>query len=173
MNYLSIYNRLISRSIGRMLDGYKERHHIIPKCIGGTDNLSNIAILTAEEHFVAHQLLVKIYPNEPKLIFALHKMISGKYRNNKLYSWIRKRHAKEMSNFVRTKEHCINISKAKKGKISHKKGKPVTNDIRLIKIKTPDGIFISYAEAGRYFGINRFTIRARCHSKNYPEWEIM
>jgi hypothetical protein len=38
---------------------YTERHHIIPKCIGGTDEPSNIVRLSAREHYIAHRLLVK------------------------------------------------------------------------------------------------------------------
>jgi hypothetical protein len=57
MNYKMHYERLISRAAGRKVDGYTEKHHITPRCMGGTDDKSNIAILTASEHFVAHQLL--------------------------------------------------------------------------------------------------------------------
>mgnify|MGYP000733483175 CR=1 FL=1 len=69
-------------------------HHILPKCLGGTDDLENLVELTAEEHFVAHQLLVKIYPNSPNLIFACHRMSYSKNdrrANNKMYGWLRKR----------------------------------------------------------------------------------
>ena len=35
MNYTKIYNDLIERAKTRKLDGYKEVHHIIPRCMGG------------------------------------------------------------------------------------------------------------------------------------------
>ncbi|XAO17074.1 homing endonuclease [Escherichia phage FL23] len=60
MNYEKIYNSLIDRARNRALTGYKERHHIIPKCLGGSNDASNLVDLTPEEHYVAHQLLVKI-----------------------------------------------------------------------------------------------------------------
>lgn len=64
MNYQKIYNDLISK---RQSDpaceyGYSEHHHIIPKCMGGTDDKSNIVSLTPREHFIAHWLLCLIYP---------------------------------------------------------------------------------------------------------------
>lgn len=62
MNYQKHYELLIERAKSRTLAGYFERHHIIPKCMGGSDEPENIANLAPEEHFVAHQLLVKIYP---------------------------------------------------------------------------------------------------------------
>jgi hypothetical protein len=41
--------------------GYTESHHIIPRSLGGTDDLQNLTNLTAREHFICHWLLTKIY----------------------------------------------------------------------------------------------------------------
>lgn len=41
--------------------GYTEKHHILPKSMGGSDNKSNIVSLSARQHFVAHLLLWKAY----------------------------------------------------------------------------------------------------------------
>jgi hypothetical protein len=100
MNYLVHYNKLINRAAGRIHAENTERHHIIPKCMGGTDDIANLVYLTTEEHFVAHQLLVKIYPDNKKLISALSKMCSWSnknIRNNKMYSWIRRLFSVSMS----------------------------------------------------------------------------
>ena len=62
MNYKRIYDQLIQKRIEnrlRPLDGYSEKHHIIPLSFGGTDDWSNKVRLTAKEHFVAHLLLLK------------------------------------------------------------------------------------------------------------------
>jgi 5-methylcytosine-specific restriction endonuclease McrA len=61
MNYKKIYERIIDRARSRDLLSYKERHHIIPRCLGGSDDISNLVDLTPEEHYVCHQLLVKIH----------------------------------------------------------------------------------------------------------------
>lgn len=100
MNYAKIYQALCNRARGRVLSGYKERHHVVPQCMGGKDG-DNIVDLSAEEHFVAHQLLVKIYPGHAKLIFALSRM-AGKgakqqSRSNKRYGWIRREFAEAIS----------------------------------------------------------------------------
>ncbi len=103
VNYNKIYNELIDRAKTRELIGYYEKHHIIPKCMGGNNDLSNIAKLTAEEHYLAHQLLVKLYPENNSLLFAAHMMTrsNGKHvRNNKEYSWLRKRRAVAASKFA-------------------------------------------------------------------------
>lgn len=98
MNYKKHYNALINKAKNRILDGYYEIHHIVPRCLGGDDNPENLIKLTPEEHYVAHQLLVKIYPNEPKLIYAAYAMIlnsKNTKRNNKIYGWIRRKLSQE------------------------------------------------------------------------------
>jgi len=61
MNYQTIYDNLIHKAQNRQLVGYTERHHIIPKSLGGSNKKDNLVHLTAREHYVAHRLLVKIY----------------------------------------------------------------------------------------------------------------
>ena len=73
MNYTNIYNQIINNAKNRHNDKiqYYEKHHIIPKCLGGTDETNNLVQLTLREHFICHKLLVKIYPNNSSLIYAL------------------------------------------------------------------------------------------------------
>lgn len=113
MNYKKIYDNLIERSKDRIIDGYTERHHIIPKCLGGNDDKDNIAIFTAREHYIAHQLLVKIYPGNRKLLYAAYMM--GSY-NNRAYEWIKIKQYEYLKTRVFTDEHRINLSNAKKGR---------------------------------------------------------
>jgi hypothetical protein len=100
MNYTTIYNNLIQKAVSRLLDGYKERHHIVPRCLGGQDTKDNLVDLTPEEHYIAHLLLTKIYPDNNSLIHAAIMMtVNGKnhYRKNKLYGWLRRKHAVAVS----------------------------------------------------------------------------
>jgi hypothetical protein len=80
MDYQKIYNQIIERAKNRMLEGYKEKHHVIPKCLGGNNDRKNIVELTAREHFLCHMLLCEIYPNENKLKHALFLMAIGKQK---------------------------------------------------------------------------------------------
>jgi hypothetical protein len=105
MNYKKHYDLLIERSKNRVLEGYVEKHHIIPKCLGGTDDKENLAILTPEEHFLAHQLLIKLNPRHRGLIYAVQMMTNHHTDvriNNKLFGWIRRRMALAMSEQTRT-----------------------------------------------------------------------
>ena len=81
MNYLRIYNELIeSRKIFTSFSAtnYWEKHHIIPKCIGGSDDEYNFVLLTAREHYIAHWLLIKIYPKDKKLKMAFTGIVFNK-----------------------------------------------------------------------------------------------
>lgn len=99
MNYQAHYEKLIQRAVNRTLNGYVERHHILPKCMGGTDDKDNLVQLTAEEHYVAHQLLHKIHPEVCGLAFAMVAMTSDHWghRSNKLYGWVRAKWAESAS----------------------------------------------------------------------------
>jgi len=77
MDYQRIYSQIIERARTRKLKGYKEIHHIIPKCIGGLNGKENLVELTAREHFLCHRLLCEIYPEEFKLWYALWMMCNG------------------------------------------------------------------------------------------------
>jgi hypothetical protein len=126
MNYLKHYERLIERARIRVLDSYTESHHIIPRCVGGTNDLENIVELTPEEHFLAHQLLVKIYPLLPELVMAVRYMCygnikNGKRTNNKMFGWLRRRHAEAMREInTGRKQSPETIEK----RFAHRRGKP-------------------------------------------------
>ena len=57
--YRRCYKRLMARSMGRKLNTYSERHHVMPRALGGGNKRSNIAVLTYREHFLSHWLVVK------------------------------------------------------------------------------------------------------------------
>jgi hypothetical protein len=60
--YTRWYNNIITNAQARTLpkDTYIERHHIIPRSLGGNNEQSNLVKLTAREHFVCHLLLTKM-----------------------------------------------------------------------------------------------------------------
>lgn len=77
MDYQRIYDALINRAKARVLTECVEKHHIVPKCIGGGNKADNIVTLTYREHTLAHWLLVRIHPGNPKLAYAFDKMVKG------------------------------------------------------------------------------------------------
>ena len=88
--YTKWYYSIINTAKTRVTNLYVERHHIIPKSLGGNDSKDNIVALTAREHFVCHLLLTKMTTGEFK-----YKMLSAvtrfqqsrKYQHRILTSW--------------------------------------------------------------------------------------
>ena len=66
-------------------DEYHEKHHIIPKCLGGEDKEENYVDLFAKEHYEAHRLLALENPNNYKLQYAWWNMceIKGNREQNR------------------------------------------------------------------------------------------
>lgn len=62
--YTNWYNAIINRALTRERpNGYVEKHHILPKSLGGSNDISNLVILTAKEHYIVHHLLTKMVSN--------------------------------------------------------------------------------------------------------------
>lgn len=86
---LQRYNKFITSRPNRpfVINSGLCKHHIFPKCLGGTNEKSNIIILTNREHYIAHLILWKTYGQ--KLAFAFHtlsytqgrKLSSRQYEN--------------------------------------------------------------------------------------------
>lgn len=101
--YYKWYVELTSKQ-DRVLEGYVEKHHIIPKSMGGSDSSENLVKLTAREHFIAHLLLTKFTIDESKckMQFALWNMLNrdnGIRTTSKFYSVLREKHAMFLSEY--------------------------------------------------------------------------
>ena len=74
--YENWYNSIIKTAQHRQIDGYMEKHHIIPQSLGGNNEPRNLVKLTAREHFICHWLLVKFQTgkNKAKMVYALNGM---------------------------------------------------------------------------------------------------
>lgn len=142
MNYERIYNQLIERakSDNRIKgnDVYYEKHHIIPKCLGGTNDKENLVLLTAREHFLCHWILARIHPNNKELAYAFWAMCNQKSKRSNHYVVSSKMYQEAKESFSRnglseeTKEKLKKpkpagfgekISKAKKGTIASEAAK--------------------------------------------------
>ena len=74
--WVKVYNAIIEkRKNNLLLTGYRERHHILPKSLGGTNNPDNLIYLTAKEHYICHMLLVEIFRDVDRKSF--YKMLNA------------------------------------------------------------------------------------------------
>lgn len=58
--YTTWYFNIINFRLSTPAVGYTEKHHIVPKSMGGSNSKSNLVSLTAREHFICHRLLTKM-----------------------------------------------------------------------------------------------------------------
>lgn len=107
--YYKIYLGLMEKRINEKLDEnvYHEKHHILPRCLGGEDCSENIVTLTAKEHFIAHLLLTKFIKGGKeryKVLAAFFAMInlksintSERYITSRKFEVLRKEWADRLS----------------------------------------------------------------------------
>lgn len=138
--YHKLYFLLVNRAKTRSISGYTEKHHIIPKCMGGTNDLHNLAVLTAREHYICHVLLTKMTEGDikRKMIFASRMMLYSSKNHNRtkinsrLSDTLKTLHAIEMSKLhsgkIVTTETRNKMSKSAKGRPSGFKGRTQTKE---------------------------------------------
>ena len=121
---------------------YKERHHIIPRCLGGTDAENNLIDLYADEHLMAHKLLALENPQNSGLVNGYWLMCNtqcGEFCTPEEYAQIKETYSKLCS--ARMKEEFKNdAEKSRKfGQIN--KGKHFYNDgeINVMGYTCPEG----------------------------------
>lgn len=120
MNYQKIYDAICLKAKTRTAPlGYVEKHHVLPRSLGGTDDENNIVVLSAREHFVAHRLLARI-TDHPKMWMAFNFMAhTGNVLHKfKCIPWASKNYEKERIACSKT------FSKISKGKNNPMYGKP-------------------------------------------------
>lgn len=106
MNYQKIYESLVNKRQNNPAKGYTERHHILPRALGGSDDPTNLVVLSGREHWVAHLLLHKIH-RKNQTLFACHMMAMRCeergipfIKNSRLYEAIRIEYAKRIGQYT-------------------------------------------------------------------------
>jgi hypothetical protein len=92
--YLSIVAKAQAEGRKKCGDGKYDQHHIIPVSMGGTNNKSNLVLLTSKEHFLCHLLLFKCTEGKAKMSMACawHRMATIKRYCSRQYVEIGVRH---------------------------------------------------------------------------------
>ena len=94
MNHQRQYDLLIAKAQARNgVIGYAERHHIVPRSLGGTNDNANLVELTAREHFIAHMLLARMHGGTQWYAVIVMKGNRLSYTNSKLYEIAKREHA--------------------------------------------------------------------------------
>jgi len=152
MDHSHVYNQLIKQAQGRTRPiVYTEKHHIVPRCLGGSNDKSNLVYLTAREHLLAHKLLDKIYPDNRKIFFALWSMLTMKnddmkrIPNSREYEKAKIRMAAQMSQIQKgrkrppqTELHRKRNSESQLGKVLSEETKSKIREKRKLQITTDE-----------------------------------
>jgi hypothetical protein len=152
--YFNIISKAQSRDVANL--GYVEKHHIIPKSLGGDDSVENLIVLTAKEHFICHLLLTKMTEknNRKKMVYAAWRMSvqaktdQGRYKvSSKIYETIKQQRNEYLKSLIGplnpnfgkktgrtsedfTPEWRAKISESRKGKSAWNKGISRTTEER-------------------------------------------
>lgn len=129
MNYEIIYESIISSRKENKPTGVVERHHIVPRCLGGDDSTENVIAVTPREHYVCHYLLAKMHggslwaayylmshpkTNSGREIFVTSKMYETARKN--YISYLKTKTGEKNPNFgnVYSKQAREKISRSRK-----------------------------------------------------------
>jgi hypothetical protein len=169
MNYKRIYNELISNALERNIeDGvYYEKHHIVPRSLGGTDDAINLVCLTAREHFVAHWLLWKFSEGRDKykMGHAFFRMCYHNSDNRKIklkprdYQYAREAHRESARYFHTGKKLSEEQRKRRK-----------THNPNARKCIIEGKEFNAISLAAEYYGVTSAKVRRYLDGDGTLEW---
>jgi hypothetical protein len=161
--YTRWYYNIVANAMSRStVANYTERHHIIPKSLGGSNAASNIVRLTPKEHFVCHRLLTKMVSDSSakikmhNAVFQMSIQSSNQQRykiNSRTFEVLRKNKSMSMvgnryGRHAMSEETKRKISEAKKG-VSVGAGKKLAKETKqklsdALKGRIPWNIGLTY-----------------------------
>lgn len=87
--YTRWYYNIVDCANARVLDVevYSEKHHVIPRSLGGDNSADNLVALTAREHFICHWLLTKMTSGakQKKMAYACKMMMHSHSKGQQRY----------------------------------------------------------------------------------------
>lgn len=97
MDFKKCYDAIVARALNDTTrskqTGVFELHHIVPKCLGGGDEASNLVLLTPREHFICHLLLWRNDRSNYRLFASLLFFKQNTHvKNSRTYAEIREQH---------------------------------------------------------------------------------
>jgi len=128
--YTKCYYSIINRAKERVLGIQRiEKHHIIPKSFGGSDEVTNIALLTLREHFICHLLLPKMTAGKQrtKMIYALWMMCRASKTRREAYKCTSKTYEQVKQMMVNSRTSADFTPEWKERIAASKRGKPPWN----------------------------------------------
>lgn len=163
MNYKKIYQSFIENRLKNPSRNgeYFERHHIVPRSLGGNDDDENIISLSIRDHVFAHALLAKIHGGS--MWYAYWMMVNG----------VASERAKRSGQMIRVSSRLVSmargkvgysISKSRSGERHHFHGKARADHV---KRKISDSLSEKYKNG--YVSHNKGLVRTDKQKKSFSE----
>lgn len=137
--YYNIVRKYLSTDLNAV---YTEKHHIVPKSLGGSNDPDNIVRLPYKAHFVCHLLLVKMTTGKDRArmlnaFWGMHHMKRKDQDRNhgfkvhsRLYESLKTEYKKSRKNFRHTEESKKKIGDAHRGKTLSDEHKALISKLR-------------------------------------------
>lgn len=195
MEYQKLYVNLLLKhgTEEKPLNGYYERHHIVPKAMGGDDSKENLIYLSGRVHFLSHWILYKMQPCyvTARAFFGMCDSVRRPERYISSLGYESAKIAFSKNNHMRLPEHreraaesarllwASRYEEMKKSNawmfedISHPmymKGKTGDSHPRSRAVITPLGRFGSVRLAGKAHNIAHYVISRYCKSKTHLDY---
>jgi len=165
--YTRWYYNIINRAQLRVLTCYTEEHHIIPKSLTGSNNPTNLVLLTAREHLICHMLLTKMVTGKhyKKMIHAWWAMATLKSDcqdrhklTSRQYESIRKLYSNYMSEHNPMKDPLSQQKRVDTWRANRAARDYIPPRVLKDKFITPSGIFKTKKEIQKVVGIPEWTL---------------
>ena len=165
--YTQWYYNIINRAQERLLDCYTEEHHIIPKSLNGSNNSTNLVLLTAREHLICHMLLTKMVSGKAhqKMIHAWWAMATleadcqQRYRlTSRKYETVRKAYSEYFSKNNPMKDPILQKKRVDTWRANRSLRDYIPTRILKDKFITPHGIFKTKKEIQKVLNIPEHTL---------------
>ena len=168
MNHQKIYDAIIQKAkFENRIKGkgkYYEKHHIFPKCLGGSNDKNNLVLLTAKEHFICHKLLTYIHAKNRKIACAYYYMTFNKRLKINL-SLRDYAYAKELLHTIPvSKETKLKMRLSSLGKKHPHKGYIQSEETKEKRAKKHRG------RKNTKETIKKMSLAAKGKTKNYDVW---
>jgi hypothetical protein len=138
--YTRTYYSIITKAQNRLLEGYCETHHIIPRSLGGSDDTTNLVRLSSREHYICHALLVRMVQERNhlyKMMSAFNMMHVDSHGNrytSRLYEYNKHKYYKLKSEMQTGKKRTV---EARQKQSATTKGRPWSEAKRNSKMHKP------------------------------------
>ena len=179
--YKNVYTSLIDKAKATIFskECFLEKHHILPRCLGGTDDCENIVLVPIKWHVTLHLLLARIYNNNSSLLLTAYLMTksrSGIKTTVRVSAWLRESFMKGQVGKTLTedqKRSCGHgpLDDEYKKRISETlKARGKENNTNARKVKAEGIIFDSVTEAANFYKISEALMGRWCKDPLKPEF---